>query len=69
MLQRRKFSEKFSITDEAICRCHVSLRHVAATCRLVCVGHYDFMTEEFYFMVEFGNLLKTLPILFCDLYA
>ena len=63
MLQRRKFSQKFSITDEAICRCDVSLRHVATTCRLLCVGHYDFMTGEFYFMAEFSNLLKTLSIL------
>ena len=36
LLQRQRFSQKFSRTHEAICRCNVSPRHVAATCRLVC---------------------------------
>ena len=31
-----KIFTKFSTTHEAICRCNVSLRHVAATCHLVC---------------------------------
>ena len=31
-----KIFTKFSRTHEAICRCNVSPRHVAATCRLVC---------------------------------
>ena len=34
--QRQRFSQKFSSTHEAICRCNVLPRHVAATCRLVC---------------------------------
>ena len=36
LLQLQRFSQKFSSTHGAICRCNVSLRHVAATCRLVC---------------------------------
>ena len=36
LLQRQRFSQKFSCTYEAICRCNMSPRHVAATCRLVC---------------------------------
>ena len=36
LLQRQRFSHNFSSTHEAICRCDVSPRHVAATCRLVC---------------------------------
>ena len=36
LLRRQRFSQKFSGTHEAICRCNVSPRHVAATCRLVC---------------------------------
>ena len=36
LLQRQRFSQKFSSTHEAICRCNVLSRHVAATCRLVC---------------------------------
>ena len=36
LLQRQRFSQKFSSTHEAICRCNMSPRHVAATCRLVC---------------------------------
>ena len=35
LLQQQIFT-KFSSTHEAICRCNVSPRHVAATCRLVC---------------------------------
>ena len=35
LLQGQRFSQKFSSTHEAICRCDVSQRHVAATCRLV----------------------------------
>ena len=31
-----KIFRNFSSTHEAICRCNVSPRHVAATCRLVC---------------------------------
>ena len=34
MLRRQRFSQKFSSTHEAICRCDVSLQRVAATCRL-----------------------------------
>ena len=34
--QRQRFSQKFSSTHEAFCRCNVLPRHVAATCRLVC---------------------------------
>ena len=36
MLRRQRFSQKFSSTHEAICRCDVSLQRVAATCRQVC---------------------------------
>ena len=36
LLQRQRFSQNYSSTHEAICRCNVSPRHVAATCRLVC---------------------------------
>ena len=36
LLQRQRFSQKFSSTHEAICCCDVSLHHVAATCRLEC---------------------------------
>ena len=36
LLQRQRFSQKFSSTHEAICHCNVLLRHVAATCCLVC---------------------------------
>ena len=36
LLQRQRFSQKLSSTNEAICRCDVSSRHVSATCRLVC---------------------------------
>ena len=35
-LQRQRFSQKSSSTHQAICRCNVSPRHVAATCRPVC---------------------------------
>ena len=35
LLEQQIFT-KFSSTHEAICRCNVSPRHVAATCRLVC---------------------------------
>ena len=38
MLHRQRFSQKL---HGAICRCDVSLRHVAATCRLVCTDHYN----------------------------
>ena len=38
LLQRQRFSQKFSSTHEAICRCDVSQWHVAATCRLVCTN-------------------------------
>ena len=40
MLQRQRFSQNFSSTHEAICRCDVSPRHVAATCRQVCTDLY-----------------------------
>ena len=36
LLRRQRFSQKFSSTHEAICRCDVSLQRVAATCRQVC---------------------------------
>ena len=36
LLQRQRFSQNFCSTHEAICRCDVSPRLVAATCRLVC---------------------------------
>ena len=36
LLQRQRFSQKFSSTHEAICRCNGSPRHVAAACRLEC---------------------------------
>ena len=36
LLQRQRFSQKFSSTQEAICCCDVSLHNVAATCRLEC---------------------------------
>ena len=40
LLQRQRFSQKLSGTHEATCRCNVSPRHVAATCRLVCTDLY-----------------------------
>ena len=36
LLQRQRFSQKFSRTHEAICRCNVSPQHVAATIRPTC---------------------------------
>ena len=36
LLQRQRFSQKFSSTHEAICGCDVPSQHVASTCRLVC---------------------------------
>ena len=36
LLPRQRFSQKFSSTHKAICRCDVLLWHVAATCRQVC---------------------------------
>ena len=41
LLQRQRFSQKLSNTHEAICRCNVSPRHVAATCCLVCTDLYE----------------------------
>ena len=38
LLQRKRFSQKFSSTHEAICRCDVPSQHVAATCRPVCTN-------------------------------
>ena len=37
MLQRQRFSQKFSTTHEEIFRLDVSLQHVAATSRLTCI--------------------------------
>ena len=36
LLRRQRFSQKFSSTHEAICRCNLSPWRVAATCYLVC---------------------------------
>ena len=36
LLQRQIFSQKFSSTHEAICRCDVSSGHVCATSRRTC---------------------------------
>ena len=36
LLQRERFSQNFSSTHEAICRCDVSPQHVAATSRRTC---------------------------------
>ena len=36
LLQRQRFSQKFSVTHEVICRCDVSLQHVAATSHPTC---------------------------------
>ena len=36
LLQRQRFSQKFSSTHEVICHCNVSSQCVAATCRLSC---------------------------------
>ena len=38
LLQRQRFSQKFSSTHEGISRCNVLPRHVAATCHLVSGG-------------------------------
>ena len=43
LLQRQRFSQKFSSTHEAICCCNVSPRHVAGTCRLVCTDLYIYL--------------------------
>ena len=37
LLGRQRFSQKSSNTHQAICRCNVSPRHVAATCRPMCI--------------------------------
>ena len=43
LLQRQRFSQKFSSTHEAICCCNVSPQHVAGTCRLVCTDLYIYL--------------------------
>ena len=49
LLQRQRFSQKFSVTHEVICRCDVSLQHVAATshptCTLVVICRHDLLLQ------------------------
>ena len=58
LLQRQRFSQKFSSANGVFCRCNVSLRPVAATCRLVrtdltldfiwlCHSHYTVALHSF----------------------
>ena len=49
LLQRQRFSQKFSVTHEVICRCDVSLQHVAATshptCTHVVICRHDLLLQ------------------------
>ena len=49
LLQRQRFSQKFSVTHEVIYRCDVSLQHVAATshptCTHVVICRHDLLLQ------------------------